>query len=59
MPFEGGRWRYDGLLPLARAGSFGYTVRVLPDDEHLASPAEMNLVAVPQTPGAITEGDLR
>ncbi len=59
VEYEGGRWRYDGLLPLARAGSFGYTVRVLPSESHLASPAEMNLVALPQTPGAMTEGDLR
>jgi starch phosphorylase len=59
VQYEGGRWRYDGLLPLSRAGSFGYTVRVLPGEPHLASPAEMNLVALPQTPGAITEGDLR
>ena len=42
-----------------RAGSFGYTVRVLPSEPHLASPAEMNLVALPQTPGAMTDGDLR
>ena len=57
--YEGGRWRYDATLALARAGSFGYTVRVLPSEPHLASPAEMNLVALPQTPGAMTEGDLR
>jgi glycogen phosphorylase len=57
--YDGGRWRYDVVLALGRAGSFGYTVRVLPSEPHLASPAEMNLVALPQTPGAMTDGDLR
>jgi starch phosphorylase len=57
--YEGGRWRYEGELPLDRAGAFGYTVRVLPRNEYLASPAEMNLVAVPPTSAGLTEGDLR
>ena len=30
-----------------------------PSEPHLATPAEMNLVALPHTPGAMTEGDLR
>jgi glycogen phosphorylase len=59
VAFDGGRWRYDGLVQLTRAGSFGYTVRVLPSNPQLASAAEMNLVALPHSPGAMTEGDLR
>ncbi|HEY5183859.1 MAG TPA: DUF3417 domain-containing protein, partial [Actinomycetes bacterium] len=57
--YEGGRWRYEGELTLDRAGAFGYTVRVLPRNEYLASPAEMNLVAAPPTSAGLTEGDLR
>lgn len=37
---------FEGTVPLARAGSFGYTVRVVPWHPLLASPAEMGLVAV-------------
>jgi glycogen phosphorylase len=59
VAYESGRWRFDGVLPLDRAGSFGYTVRILPKNRYLASAAEMNLVAVPHSPGAMTEGDLR
>ncbi len=44
--YEGGRHRFDGHLPLTRAGSFGYTVRVLPSHADLASPAELGLVAL-------------
>lgn len=43
--YEGGRHRFDGHLQLARAGSFGYTVRILPKNPFLASPAELGLVA--------------
>jgi starch phosphorylase len=42
--YEGGRHRFDGHLQLARAGSFGYTVRILPRNAALASPAELGLV---------------
>ncbi len=59
VSYEGGRWRYDGTLELDRAGAFGYTVRILPKNKYLASAAEMNLVAFPHSPGAMTEGDLR
>ena len=59
VSYEGGRWRYDGTLALDRAGSFGYTVRILPRNTYLASAAEMNLVAFPHSPGAMTDGDLR
>jgi glycogen phosphorylase len=37
---------FAGTVPLARAGSFGYTVRVVPRHPLLASPAELGLVAI-------------
>ncbi|CAN5383389.1 glycosyltransferase family 1 protein [soil metagenome] len=37
---------YTGTVPLARSGSFGYTVRVVPANPMLASSAELGLVAV-------------
>ena len=40
-----GTSRYEGEVPLGRTGSFGYTVRVLPKSNLLASPAELGLVA--------------
>lgn len=40
-----GTSRYEGEVPLARTGSFGYTVRVLPKSDLLASSAELGLVA--------------
>jgi len=45
--YEGGRHRFEGGVTLGRTGPFGYTVRVLPRHEGLASPAELGLVAVP------------
>ncbi len=42
----GPRVVFAGTVPLARAGSFGYTVRVLPRHPLLASPAELGLVTV-------------
>jgi starch phosphorylase len=44
--YEGGRYRFDGHLELTRAGAFGYTVRILPKNPALASPAELGLVAL-------------
>ncbi len=44
--YEGGRHRFDGQVKLARAGSFGYTVRILPRNDALASPAELGLVVL-------------
>jgi starch phosphorylase len=38
---------YAGTVPLARSGSFGYTVRVVPDHPLLASDAELGLIATP------------
>ncbi len=43
--YEGGRHRFTGHLELSRAGSFGYTARILPRNPALASPAELGLVA--------------
>ena len=40
-----GTTRYEGEVPLDRTGGFGYTVRVLPDNALLASPAELGVVA--------------
>ena len=40
-----GTTRYEGEIPLDRTGGFGYTVRVLPRNELLASPAELGIVA--------------
>lgn len=51
LAFEGGDARhavFAGTVPLARAGSFGYTVRVVPRHPLLASPAELGLIAVAQ-----------
>jgi starch phosphorylase len=41
---EDGLPRYDGQVPLERAGSYGYTVRVLPRHPLLAGTAELALV---------------
>lgn len=43
--YEGGRHQFAGDLALARTGSFGYTVRVLPKHSGLASTSELGLVA--------------
>jgi starch phosphorylase len=37
---------YRGTVQLAWAGAFGYTVRIVPKNELLVSPAELGLVAV-------------
>ena len=37
---------YTGIIELDRAGAFGYTVRVVPRNDLLISPAEMGLVAI-------------
>ncbi len=44
--------RYEGVVPLARTGAFGYAVRILPRHPLLATPAELGLVAVPLHPEA-------
>ncbi|MGZ4494972.1 MAG: alpha-glucan family phosphorylase, partial [Nocardioides sp.] len=45
--YEGGRHRYAGSVALAHTGPFGYTVRVLPRNEHLASGAELGCITLP------------
>jgi starch phosphorylase len=41
---EGSRHWFTGTVPLTRTGPFGYTVRVLPRNAHLAVPAELGVV---------------
>ncbi|HEU0286141.1 MAG TPA: alpha-glucan family phosphorylase, partial [Nocardioidaceae bacterium] len=45
--YEGGRHRFAGEVVLDRTGPFGYSVRVLPRNSLLASPAELGLVVWP------------
>jgi glycogen phosphorylase len=56
---DGGRLRYAGEVPLDRTGAFGYSVRVVPSHEMLASRAEMGMVALPPQPVGLTDGVLR
>ena len=51
--------RFSGAVELARPGPFGYTIRVLPKHPLLASRAELGLVAYPDAPAGMTNGDLR
>jgi starch phosphorylase len=44
--YDGGRHCFAGTVALERAGAFGYTVRVVPRNEHLASVAELGVVAI-------------
>jgi starch phosphorylase len=45
--YEGGRHRFDGDVVLDHSGAFGYTVRVIPRNDLLTSPAELGVVALP------------
>ena len=45
--YEAGRHRFEGHVKLGRNGPFGYTVRILPRNELLATPIELGLVAWP------------
>ncbi len=45
--YDGGRHRFEGTVCLERTGPFGYTVRVLPKHDLLATPAELGVVALP------------
>jgi starch phosphorylase len=45
--YEGGRYRFDATILIDHSGPFGYTVRVVPSHESLASVAELGLVAEP------------
>jgi glycogen phosphorylase len=51
--------RFSGAVELGRPGPFGYTIRVLPKHPLLASRAELGLVAYPDAPAGMTNGDLR
>jgi starch phosphorylase len=42
--YDGGQHRFEGDVRLTRTGAFGYTVRVLPRHDGLASGAELGLV---------------
>jgi starch phosphorylase len=53
--YTGGRYRYEGRIPLDRAGPFGYTVRIVPRHKGLISCAEMGLLAEPPTSEAWTQ----
>ncbi|WP_202980157.1 hypothetical protein, partial [Escherichia coli] len=45
---DGQTQRFEAAIELPRAGSFGYTVRVVPRHPMLASDAELGLVAYPR-----------
>ena len=45
--YEAGRHRYEGIVSLSKTGAFGYTARVVPRNDHLASVAELSLVTAP------------
>jgi starch phosphorylase len=43
--YEGGRHCFEGSVTLEHGGAFGYTVRVIPRNDLLISPAELGVVA--------------
>ncbi len=45
--YEAGRHRFEGDVALDHTGPFGYTVRILPKNDLLASEAEVGLIAWP------------
>ncbi len=45
--YDGNRHRFDGEVTLEVSGPFGYTVRVVPRNPLLTSPAELGVVALP------------
>jgi starch phosphorylase len=47
--YEAGRHRFESTVRLSTTGPFGYTVRVLPRNEHLASVSELGLVTLPSS----------
>ena len=57
--FDQNRWKFQAQVPLDRNGPFGYTVRILPEHEHLITPVEMGLQTIPQPSAGITDGTLR
>ncbi|MDO8309466.1 MAG: alpha-glucan family phosphorylase [Actinomycetota bacterium] len=57
--YEGNRWQYRLVVTLDKNGPFGYTVRVLPRHDSLASPFEMGLQALPPLTAGMADGVLR
>ncbi|MFD2079582.1 alpha-glucan family phosphorylase [Actinopolymorpha cephalotaxi] len=57
--YEAGRYRYEGQVRFDRTGPVGYTVRILPKNADLSSPAELGLVAWPPAASPMVNGDLR
>jgi glycogen phosphorylase len=45
--YEAGRHRFESTVALATTGPFGYTVRILPKNPHLASAAELGFITLP------------
>jgi starch phosphorylase len=45
--YEAGRHRYEGAVALRQSGPFGYTTRILPKHDRLASPSELGFVVAP------------
>ena len=43
---DDGLQRFEGEVPLERAGSFGYTVRVLPHSDRLPGDTDLGLMVV-------------
>jgi starch phosphorylase len=56
---DDGTWVYEGQMLLDRTGPFGYSVRVLPNDHLLATPAELGLITLPPVTEGMVTGDLR
>ncbi|GAA3115616.1 alpha-glucan family phosphorylase [Streptosporangium carneum] len=56
---DDGKAVFSGTVPLERTGSFGYTVRVVPDHPLVVAPSELGLIAVPEEPVGMTNGTLR
>lgn len=57
--YDGNRWQYRLVVTLDKNGPFGYTVRVLPHHDGLASPQELGLQAVPPETVGLADGVLR
>ncbi|GAA5031913.1 alpha-glucan family phosphorylase [Actinopolymorpha pittospori] len=57
--YEAGRYRYEGEVRFDRTGPVGYTVRILPHNDNLASAAELGLVEWPPAAQPMVNGDLR
>lgn len=45
--YEDGRHQFVGVCTVNEPGPFGYTVRIMPQHEHMDSPAELGLITVP------------